>query len=143
MTKKRIYRTFQDLLLEQLQDPEFTAGYLKEMYVDGDGALFCVALHDVMQAKKYTVADLAKATGFSAQSISRMLSKNGNPRNPKLKTIMHAMGFSFDVKVDIHCPIADLVQSSGISEESLSKMLANLQAKKHLSLSADIQPLGK
>ncbi len=50
MTKKKIYRDFQEILLENLKDPQEAAAYLKAALADEDERIFLLALRDVLEA---------------------------------------------------------------------------------------------
>ncbi|HEV2601134.1 MAG TPA: addiction module antidote protein [Candidatus Babeliales bacterium] len=95
--KKRQFRDFQDLLLEQLQDPQETAAYLKAALADPDERVFLLALRDVLQAQGGNIADLAEETDLNKQNLYRMLSKKGNPRFTSLITVLNAIGFEMDI----------------------------------------------
>lgn len=98
MTKKKIvYRDFQEFLLENLQDPEEAAAYLKAALADEDERIFLLALRDVLEARGGSIADLAEETNLNKQNLYRMLSTKGNPRLTSLKTVLHAIGFEMDI----------------------------------------------
>jgi probable addiction module antidote protein len=94
--KKIIYRDFQEILLENLQDAEIATAYLKVALADEDERIFLLALRDVLEARG-TIADLAEETHLNKQNLYRMLSKKGNPRFTSLKTVLHAIGFEMDI----------------------------------------------
>ncbi len=96
-TKKRTYRDFQELLLEQLQDPQEAAAYLKAALADEDERIFLLALRDVLEARGGNIAHLAEETNLNKQNLYRMLSKEGNPRFTSLKTVLYAIGFEIDI----------------------------------------------
>ncbi|MFI5333282.1 MAG: addiction module antidote protein [Candidatus Babeliales bacterium] len=96
-TKKRTYRDFQEILLENLQDPKEAAAYLKAALADEDERVFLLALRDVLEARGGTIADLAEETNLNKQNLYRMLSENGNPRLTSLKTVLHAIGFEMAI----------------------------------------------
>lgn len=52
MAKKRTYRDFQELLMENLQDQHEVAAYLKAALADEDERVFLLALHDILTASK-------------------------------------------------------------------------------------------
>lgn len=95
--KKRIHRDFQEFLLEQLQDPQEAAAYLKAALADEDERIFLLALRDVLEAQGGNIANLAEETHLNKQNLYRMLSKKGNPRFNSLKTVLHAIGFEMDI----------------------------------------------
>jgi probable addiction module antidote protein len=78
MTKKRKYRSLQNLLQEILQDPHEAAAYLKAALADEDERVFLLALRDVLEARGGTIADLAEETNLNKQNLYRMLSKKGS-----------------------------------------------------------------
>jgi len=95
--KKRNYRNFQDLLLEQLQDPREAAAYLKAALADEDERVFLLALRDVLEARGGNIPELAEQTQLNKQNLYRMLSKNGNPRFASLVTVLNAIGFEMTI----------------------------------------------
>ena len=95
--KKRTYRDFQELLLENLQDPQEAAAYLKAALADEDERVFLLALRDVLEARGGSIADLSEETNLNKQNLYRMLSKKGNPRLTSLVTVLHAIGFEMDI----------------------------------------------
>ncbi|HEV2916636.1 MAG TPA: addiction module antidote protein [Candidatus Babeliales bacterium] len=98
MTKnKRTHKDFQEFLLENLQDPQEAAAYLKAALADDDEGVFLLALRDVLEARGRTIAHLSEETHLNKQNLYRMLSKNGNPRLTSLKTVLHAIGFEMDI----------------------------------------------
>jgi probable addiction module antidote protein len=96
--KKRTYRDFQEILLENLQDPEEAVAYLQAALADEDERIFLLALRDVLEARGGTIADLAEETQLNKQNLYRMLSKKGNPRLSSLKTVLHSIGFEMDIR---------------------------------------------
>lgn len=96
-SKVKNYRDFQELVLEQLQDPEFAVAYLKAALADEDERIFLVAIRNVWEARGGNMANLAEETHLNKQNLYRMLSKDGNPRYTSLKSILDAVGFKMDV----------------------------------------------
>jgi|GEM_PF-321967 len=97
-TKKRIYKDFQELLLDRLQDPEAAQAYLNAALADEDERIFLIALRDVWEARGGDIATLSEETALNKQNLYRMLSKKGNPRFTSLKTVIDAIGFEIDLK---------------------------------------------
>lgn len=103
MTKqKRVYRNFQDTVIEQLQTPQDIALYLKIAAADEDEGVFLIALRNVALARCKSIAALAKEANLNEQNLYRMLSKNGNPRLDSLRAVLRATG----IEIDFH-PIKD------------------------------------
>ena len=96
--KKRVHREFQELLLQNLQDPKEAAAYLKAALADEDERIFLLALRDVLEARGESIATLSEETSLNKQNLYRMLSKNGNPRFNSLKTVLHAIGFEMAIQ---------------------------------------------
>jgi DNA-binding phage protein len=59
-TKKRIYRDFQELLLERLKNPENAMAYFNAALADEDERIFLIALRDVLEAQGGDIAALAE-----------------------------------------------------------------------------------
>jgi probable addiction module antidote protein len=95
--KKRTFRDFQEILLEQLQDPREAAAYLKAALADSDERVFLLALRDVLEARGGNIAELAEETQLNKQNLYRMLSTKGNPRFASLMTVLHAIGFEINI----------------------------------------------
>jgi probable addiction module antidote protein len=94
--KKRVHRDFEEFILEQLQDPQEAAAYLKMALADEDEGVFLLALRNVALARCKTFNALAEETHLNKQNLYRMLSKNGNPRLTSLKIVLEASGFEMD-----------------------------------------------
>ena len=96
--KKGTYRDFQEIIWENMQDPQEAIAYLKAALADEDERVFLLALRDVLEARGGSIADLAEETRLNKQNLYRMLSKKGNPRLTSLKTVLHSIGFEIDIK---------------------------------------------
>ncbi|MBA2307492.1 putative addiction module antidote protein [Candidatus Dependentiae bacterium] len=96
--KKRAYRNLQELIADNVQDPQEAAAYLKAALEDEDERVFLLALRDVLEARGGGISDLAQSTGLNKQNLYRMLSKKGNPRLTSLKMVLHSIGFEMDIK---------------------------------------------
>jgi len=93
MTKARRY---EDVLVEDLQDPAEAAEYLNACLEDRDPEVFLLALRDVARARG-GVAKLAKLTELNREHLYRMLSENGNPELRSLESLLDALGFRLAV----------------------------------------------
>jgi probable addiction module antidote protein len=72
---------------EYLKDPETMRLYMDEAFATGDPALISHALGAVARAR--SMADIARKTGLSRESLYRALSADGRP---ELATIMKVLG---------------------------------------------------
>ncbi len=95
---KRTHRTLQELIVENVQEPQEAAAYLKAALADDDERVFLLALRDILEARGGGIGDLAESTGLNKQNLYRMHSIKGNPRLTSLKTVLHSIGFEMDIK---------------------------------------------
>jgi probable addiction module antidote protein len=96
MSKKRTYRDFNEILKEELKNPELAIAYLNEALANEDKKVFLLALRHVIEARG-NITDFAEKSELPRQSIYRMLSEEGNPTLEKLTAIFEAMGFRIQV----------------------------------------------
>ena len=89
-------RSFDKTRREALGDPKVAALYLEECLRDGDMALFTAALKHVAEAQG-GMANLAKTTRLSRETLYRTLSDEGNPRLDTLAKLLAAMGMRIGV----------------------------------------------
>ncbi len=71
------------------------AGFLAEALADGDHRAFPIALRTA--ADVLGMAELARRTGLSRETLYRTLSDKGNPRLDTLGAILGAFGLRLDV----------------------------------------------
>lgn len=96
-TNQRIYRDYQEDLIERLKDPAEALSYLRAALADEDERIFLLAVRDVLQAKGENIPHLAEKTDLNKQNLYRMLSRAGNPRFNSLKAVLHAVGFEISL----------------------------------------------
>lgn len=82
-------RSFQDLLLERLANPEVASNYLNEALEESIDS-FLVALKTVAQARQ--MAKVAREAGVQRETLYRSLSEQGNPTVDTLSSILKAVG---------------------------------------------------
>lgn len=94
-------RTFEEILREDLKDPQEAAGYLNvafEEYGDrGDETWFLYALRQVAEANG-GMSHMARRTKLNRPSLYRALSPGGNPRLRTLEAILKTLGLQLCVK---------------------------------------------
>ena len=90
-------KSYDDLLISELRDPKFAAGYLTASLEDRSVDQFLIALRNVAQAHG-GLGKLAGKTELNRQNIYRMLSDNGNPTLTSLLTVLAALGFELSFK---------------------------------------------
>jgi probable addiction module antidote protein len=82
----------QDFRKDPAQAYVYLKAVLKEYEESGDERHLLLALRRVAEA--VGVANLAKKTGLSRQSIYKALSENGNPTLKTLDAVLRALGFT-------------------------------------------------
>ena len=93
--KKTTTRIFD--LANYLQSEADIQEYLSQVLADGDPAELAAALGDI--AKVRGMAQLAKDTGLSRESLYKSLSGERVPSADTLFKVMRAMGFKLSVQV--------------------------------------------
>jgi probable addiction module antidote protein len=81
---------------EHLDTPEAIAAYLEAAFDDGDPALIAAVIGDVARARG--MADLARETGLSRESLYRTLSGDGNPSFGTVLKILQTFGVRLEAK---------------------------------------------
>jgi len=79
-----------------LDTPERIALYIEAALDEGDPALLAAALGDI--ARAHGMAQIAKETGRSRESLYRALSNKGNPELTTLMSVLKALGLQLSVK---------------------------------------------
>lgn len=104
MSKKKIrYQTLDEYVEERFNEhPEEIEGFLEtvleEYEKDPDEGALLMALRQVAKAKG-GMAELAKKTNLSRESLYKTLSPTGNPRLRNLQRILKAFGYSLTLKL--------------------------------------------
>lgn len=95
--KKKIYKDYNDLLDDELQDSKVALGYLNEALKDKDPNVFLTALKDVIRAQQKGMTTIAKKTRISRQNLHRILSKKGNPRWSNVNALFDTLGLQMQL----------------------------------------------
>ena len=96
--KKRVFRDYQEKLIQDLQDPELASAYLNEALLDEDPRIFLLALKNVYEAQGEEMTSIARKTKLSRENLYRILSKKGNPKLTSIIALLNAAGFSLAVQ---------------------------------------------
>lgn len=99
MTKKRIYKNYEDFLHHRLKNTKLAMSYLNEALQDNDPNVFLIALKDVLEARGCDVSALSKKANISRPNIYRMLSQKGNPRWQNITSLIDAMGLQVQISL--------------------------------------------
>jgi DNA-binding phage protein len=125
------YRTWHEVLVEQLADPEEALDYLQfaldGYQKDGDTSFFLRALRTVIEAQG-EIAQLAKKTGIAPGSLSKVLSSDEPPRIDMFVTILNAFGWRLsiepleDVSPNLEIPSEERVRLKSTREKSVEQI---------------------
>ena len=97
----RKYRTWHEVLVEQLMDPEEALDYLQfaigGYQKDGDTSFFLRALRTVAESQG-GIAEVAKKIGIAPESLSEILASDDPPRIDTFGTILNAFGWQLSIQ---------------------------------------------
>lgn len=86
-------KDYNELLFEQLQEPEVAAEYLSAAIKEGSTHEFLLALRNVAEAHG-GVGVLSNITDLNWQSMYKMLWEDGNPTLSSLLAVLRAVGLN-------------------------------------------------
>lgn len=92
--KKKKYVSYKEWLIEELKDEELAIEYLNEALKDPDQRMWMVALRNVVEAQGEDMADVAKQSHITRQSLYRMLSPTGNPQLKNFAAVCSTLGYN-------------------------------------------------
>lgn len=87
---------YDNLLLEELKELDFAAGYLTACLEEGED-VFLLGIRNVAKAQGGMKA-LSDATNLNRESLYDMLSKSGNPLFSSVTTVLSKLGFELTLK---------------------------------------------
>ena len=97
----RKYRTWHEVLVEQLMDPDEALDYLQfaidGYQKDGDTSFFLRALRTVAESQG-GIAEVAKKIGIAPESLSEILASDDPPRIDTFGTILNAFGWQLAIQ---------------------------------------------
>ena len=97
----RKYRTWHQILMEDLADSAEAIGYLdvslEEYQIDGDTSFFLRGLRNVVEAQG-GFAEVAKRTGMDPETLSKILSSEEAPPLDTFATILKALGCRLSIE---------------------------------------------
>ncbi|SFU85675.1 probable addiction module antidote protein [Methylobacterium sp. 174MFSha1.1] len=82
-------------VVDSLDTPERVALYLEAVLEEGDPVLLAAALGDIARAQG--MAQVARETGLSRETLYRTLSDKGNPQLTTLMAVLKALGLKLTV----------------------------------------------
>ena len=96
------YRTFDELLLEELKNPEMAEGYLQdivaEYLVDRDVKMLVHCLKPLIQVQG-TISSFAKKTGIQRTYLYKIFNHTVKPEFGTLVTILSSLGYDIEIKI--------------------------------------------
>ena len=93
----KLTKSYQESLLQALQNPQEAAEYLTAALEDGDSAVFLLALRNVADAQGMrTVAHKAQ---LNRENLYRMLSEQGKPQLGSLTALLDALNLRLSITV--------------------------------------------
>ncbi len=84
-------KSYDDVLQQELRDPEVAAEYLSASLEEGSVDQFLLALRHVAEAHG-GLGVISQITELNRQSMYKMLSDRGNPTLASLLAVLHALG---------------------------------------------------
>ena len=96
---KMEFRDFDELIEEELKNPEFAEGYLQEALDEGGIPLFLLALRHLAQAK-IGFSQLSEETGLEPESLYQSLSENGNPQLATIEKVLESLGMKLKIVIE-------------------------------------------
>ena len=90
------FKRYEEYLYDELQDPEFAAGYLTEVLSYQNLDAFLLALRDVVNALG-GIGALAEHVDIKRSSLYKILSEDGNPQLNTLQEILRPLGMRLSI----------------------------------------------
>ena len=90
-------KSYQESLLQALQNPQEAAEYLTAALEDGDSAVFLLALRNVADAQG--MKTVARKAQLNRENLYRMLSEQGNPQLGSLTALLDALNLRLAITV--------------------------------------------
>jgi probable addiction module antidote protein len=93
----KLTKSYQESLLQALQNPQEAAEYLTAALEDGDSAVFLLALRNVADAQG--MKTVARKAQLNRENLYRMLSEQGNPQLGSLTALLDALNLRLAITV--------------------------------------------
>lgn len=93
---KKNFRSFEELLDEYLENPEFAVSFLNQALEDEDIEAFQLSLKDVIRVHG-NISNLAKKAHLSRGTLYKLMQGKGQAEIGTVLKLMHALGFNFTV----------------------------------------------
>jgi probable addiction module antidote protein len=93
----KLTKSYQESLLQALQNAQEAAEYLTAALEDGDSAVFLLALRNVADAQG--MKTVARKAQLNRENLYRMLSEQGNPQLGSLTALLDALNLRLAITV--------------------------------------------
>ena len=88
-------KSYEDFLLQSLQDPAEAAAYIDAVLETGDQAALLLALRQVAGA--HGMAEVARRAELAEKTLFKSLAEEGNPTLATLTSVLSAVGLRLTV----------------------------------------------
>ncbi|NGX61954.1 MAG: hypothetical protein K940chlam9_01445 [Chlamydiae bacterium] len=95
------YRSFEELLDEYLENPEFAMSFLNQALADENVEAFKLSLTDIMRARG-KITDLAKKAHLSRSTLYKLMERKGGAEVGTILKLLHALGYDLVVTLRNH-----------------------------------------
>ena len=92
-------------IYEYLDNDDLIAGYMEEIFKDGNSEIILSALGDVAKAKG--MSKIAEKSGLGRESMYKALKAGAKPRFETIMKIIHALGYSIQIKPNTPKAVAE------------------------------------
>lgn len=113
---------------ETYLSPEDIAGFLTEVLGDGDHRALPLALRTA--ADVIGMAELARRTGLSRETLYRTLSDKGNPRLDTLGAILKAFGLRMAIRPRTKKAASKVKKAGVVKRKNISQSVATTAVRK-------------
>ncbi len=90
------FRSFEELLEEYLENPEFAMSFLNQALADEDVEAFKLSLKDIIRVHG-RISHLAKESRLSRGTLYKLIQGKGQPEIGTVLKLIHALGYDLTV----------------------------------------------
>lgn len=90
------FRSFEELLEEYLENPEFAMSFLNQALADEDIEAFKLSLKDIIRVHG-KVSELAKEAHLSRGTLYKIMQGKGQTEMGTILKLIHALGYNLTV----------------------------------------------
>jgi probable addiction module antidote protein len=90
------FRSFEELLGEYLENPEFAMSFLNQALADGDVEAFKLSLKDIIRVHG-KISHLAKDADLSRGTLYKIMQGRGQTEIGTILKLIHALGYNLTV----------------------------------------------